>query len=77
MSAHRVVDPARARHPFEASIIDEHCVLCGALATHIVAESMGTSAASMESYLCCAHFSWIIDDCSMYLYDFPIQRADR
>jgi hypothetical protein len=73
-SRDRAIDRARASHPFDASLLEERCVLCGLAAAHIVVEQSGPMVVPMRSQLCCQHFAFAVDDCSRYPYVTPAPR---
>jgi hypothetical protein len=73
MHANRVFDEARAKHSVAADLVDEHCALCGQLATHALAEQQCITLRPMTTCLCCEHFTLVVDDCSYYPYDLPMQ----
>jgi hypothetical protein len=71
----RVFDQGRAKHSVEANLLHEHCALCGQLATHALAEQQCLTFRPMTTSLCCEHFTLVVDDCSYYPYDLPMQPA--
>jgi hypothetical protein len=75
MALDRIFDTTRARHSFDQSLVNEHCLICGDPAAHKIAEECTPLVRKVRENLCCAHFSWIFGSCSLNPYDFPIQRA--
>lgn len=75
MQEKRVFDDARAKHSVAVNLLDEHCALCGQLATHALAEQQCLAVTPMTTSLCCEHFTLVVDDCSYYPYDLPMQSA--
>lgn len=75
MHGKRVFDQDRAKHSVEADLMHEHCALCGRLATHALAEQQCLTVKPMTTSLCCEHFTLVVDDCSYYPYDLPMQPA--
>lgn len=72
----RIFDSTRVQHMYDASLLAEHCSLCGIPATHKVIEVLTLPLQPMFSYLCCEHFSWVVGDCGSYPYDLPRQRLE-
>lgn len=70
----RIFDYQRASHLIERRALEEHCVLCGALASHLIAEQVSVASATPTSALCCEHFRWIVEDCSARAFQLPTQR---
>lgn len=56
---------------------DQHCIICGELATHSVTEIYGLSNELIIEYLCCEHFSWIFRNCAEFPCRFPFQRSEE
>jgi len=46
--------------------------VCGIPAAHTVSENLGSQLRPIASYLCCAHFAFVLGDCSRY----PLRPAD-
>jgi hypothetical protein len=68
----RIFDHSRAVHLIESRLLEEHCILCGAWAAHIVAEQVSVRLLSRRaSGLCCEHFRWVIGDCATHVYGVP------
>jgi hypothetical protein len=74
MPSEPAYDQSRASHPFDAALLMARCVLCGVPAAHEVAERLGYNTYQRHAYLCCAHFSWILQDCSESGHAMPAQR---
>lgn len=70
----RIFDRQRASHLIETRVLVEHCVLCGALASHLIAEQVSVPSTTPISALCCEHFRWIVEECSARSYELPTQR---
>jgi len=71
----RIVDRTRAEHSIDLTLLAERCAVCGIPAAHIVSERLGTPLRPIASYLCCAHFGFLLGDCSRYPYDLPARRT--
>jgi hypothetical protein len=73
----RILDRSRASHLIEERLREEHCIVCGQLASHIVTEVVSglTPFPVLASVLCCEHFKFAVGDCSTYSYGVPAQRC--
>lgn len=69
-----VFDAARAGHLIDPRVVDEHCIVCGELAAHIVSEPVRRPNSGYVGVLCCTHFSWILGDCGIFKQGPPRQR---
>jgi hypothetical protein len=68
---------SRAIHPFDSGLLLEHCIMCGELAAHVVAEvSAGQrrDQSRVTAALCCGHFMWIMGRSIEHAGDVPLQR---